>query len=143
MKAIKLRVDFSTGKRAGGINPRGKKYPLSPEWQNIEGGWEVRLVTEAEACKFEGIDGIEILDGLEAIDAETCKCCKTEYAIWNDALMVESIRQTGINLSDLGNTLEPKEIIIKLYDMGVAGIHKHTSQHLKAEEMGKRHGIDT
>ena len=69
MKAIRVKVNFTTGERAGGINPRDKNLRCSPLWQNLEAGVEIRAVLDGDVSRYAALEGVEILDGEAAIDA--------------------------------------------------------------------------
>jgi len=65
--ALKIKVNFETGERAGGIDPTDPGlYCLA---QNIEDGWEIRLVLDdRDISVYQGVEGIEIIEGIEGID---------------------------------------------------------------------------
>ena len=65
--ALKIKVDFESGERAGGIDPRDPNlYCLA---QNIEDGYEIRLVLDdRDIDKYRNIEGVEVIEGIENID---------------------------------------------------------------------------
>lgn len=65
--ALKIKVDFESGERAGGIDPRDPNlYCLA---QNLEDGYEIRLVLDdRDISVYQGVEGIEIIEGIENID---------------------------------------------------------------------------
>ena len=65
--ALKIKVDFETGERAGGIDPRDPNlYCLA---QNIEDGYEIRLVLDdRDISMYQGVEGIEVIEGIENIE---------------------------------------------------------------------------
>ena len=68
--ALKIKVDFETGERAGGIDPTDPNLYCHPSWQNLEDGYEIRLVLDnRDISIYQNIDGIEIIEGIENIDS--------------------------------------------------------------------------
>lgn len=65
--ALKIKVNFESGERAGGIDPRDPNlYCLA---QNLEDGYEIRLVLDdRDIDKYRDIEGIEVIEGIENID---------------------------------------------------------------------------
>ena len=65
--ALKIKVNFQTGERAGGIDPRDPGlYCLA---QNIEDGYEIRLVLDDRNIDiYRNIEGVEVIEGIENID---------------------------------------------------------------------------
>jgi len=67
--ALKIKVDFETGERAGGIDPTDPNLYCHPSWQNLEDGYEIRLVLDnRDISIYQNIAGIEIIEGIENID---------------------------------------------------------------------------
>ncbi len=132
MKAICIKTDFTTGRRAGGINPKDKNLPGNPNWQNSKMGCEIRLVKNGDVSKYEGVEGVEILDGEAAINAKVAEVHLPHFGAFNDALMVESIRQKSVILSTLPAD-DPKALLGALYELGVAGIRKSNPPPTAAE----------
>ena len=65
--ALKIKVDFATGKRAGDIDPRDPNlFALA---QNLEDGYEIRLVLDdRDISIYQRVEGIEVIEGIENID---------------------------------------------------------------------------
>ncbi|GAI95288.1 unnamed protein product, partial [marine sediment metagenome] len=65
MKALLIEVDFSTGRRAGGIHTKNNPNLMCHGWQDLESipGREIRLVMDGDTKPYESIKGITILDG--------------------------------------------------------------------------------
>jgi len=65
--ALKIKVDFESGKRAGDIDPRDPGlYCLA---QNLEDGYEIRLVLDdRDISTYQGVEGAEVIEGIENID---------------------------------------------------------------------------
>jgi len=65
--ALKIKVDFNSGRRAGNINPRDPGLFVLA--QNLEDGYEIRLVLDDRNIdKYKQVSGIEIIEGIENID---------------------------------------------------------------------------
>ena len=70
MKALLIDVNFTTGERAGGINPhRNKNLPCHPAWQDTDAGKEMRLVLDGDVEPYRGVNGVTILEGEAKIEA--------------------------------------------------------------------------
>jgi len=66
--ALKVKVDFNTGARAGGINPRDVGL-ICLGWQNFEKGEEIRLIVDdRDVEQYRNVEGIEVIEGIDAID---------------------------------------------------------------------------
>lgn len=145
MKAILIEVDFATGKRAGDIDPRKPGFPCAPEWQDIEGGRELRIVLDGNVERFRGQPGVTILETDAEIDAAVAsiEAAKPEaYAISHEALAVESIRQKRVDISDLSSDLDETALAKALYERGVLGVFKPKHpERLTAAKMKKRYGL--
>lgn len=142
MKALRIKVEFSSGIRAGGINVRkDKNLRCNPAWQNHEQGVEIRLVLNGDTAKYEGKEGVEILDGEAAIDAAVESIFMEQYAIGDMALCMESVRQKKLDISKLDRDLSGEELAKALYDLGALGIKRRGKEHApKAKAMAKAHG---
>jgi len=71
--ALKIKVDFTTGERAGGINPKDPNL-MCLGWQNLDTGYEIRLIVNEDKIdeyvqKYGNVEGIEVIEGIENIDA--------------------------------------------------------------------------
>ena len=121
MYGLKIQVDFTTGKRAGNINPRDPGLLCDPTWQNLDSGWEVRVIRDnRDVEQYRNIPGVEVLEGEEAIDAAIAHIFKPRYGITDQALCAESVRQFGIDLTPLkGKSRE--EVAEALYKAGALG----------------------
>lgn len=115
MKGLLILVDWTSGKRAGNIDVTNKEVvknlPTDPTWQNIEGGYEIRLVMNNDTKPYEGVDGITILKDETAIDSviqtslgdkEDASSRRYAYRVVDGALVAESIRQKGIDITSQG-----------------------------------------
>lgn len=123
MKALLIEVDFSTGERAGGINPRDPGLRGNPQWQDLEGkpGKEIRLIADKrEAKAYEGIPGVTILDGKEEINKAIEELFPPKAAVIDMLLIIEAAKEKGFSLENfMGKTHgEIAEIALK---NGLAG----------------------
>ena len=67
--ALRIKVDFESGERAGGIDPRDPNLYCHPSWQNLDDGYEIRLVLDdRDISIYQNIEGVEIIEGIENID---------------------------------------------------------------------------
>ncbi len=144
MKAILVDVDFATGWRAGGIDPRGLKHPTSPQWQDTENGREIRLIGDGDVAEFDDVEGVIILDGEVAIDAAVTEieaAQPEQHIIWDASLLVAHIAQRHINLDDFAE-MSQQETQKALHELGLVGISKvERNKAPRAAEM-KRHWTD-
>ena len=70
MKALLIDVNFTTGERAGGINPRrNKNLPCHPAWQDTDAGKEMRLVLDGNIKPYRGVKGVTLVEGEAKIEA--------------------------------------------------------------------------
>lgn len=128
IKGLLIQVDFSSGDRAGGINPKDPNLRCHG-WQNLDTGWEVRLIEDdRDTSQYEGIDGVELLLGKnevnKAIKSILPKKVDTEYIISNEAIMLKHMEERKISLNCLAEKGENKISLGELYESGIAGISK-------------------
>jgi len=92
--ALKIKVDFETGYRAGNIDPNDPNlYALA---QDLEDGWEIRLVLDdRDVSVYEGIEGVEVIEGIENIDRAIEEMFPDEdayyYGLFNEEIFRASI----------------------------------------------------
>jgi len=135
---LKIKVDFETGERSGNIDPRDPGLKTHPTWQNVDDGWEVRVIEDDRDINiYRNVDGIEVLEGEAAIEAAIASIHKERYAIKNEQLLVESIRQKGIDITDLIPDLGHEEIAKRLYQRGAIGVVKSLPP-VKVERVSKK-----
>lgn len=106
--ALKVRVDFSTGWRAGGVNPRDPNL-VCLGWQNLEDGWEIRLIVNESKIdeyvrKYSNVDGVEIIEGVENIDKAIDEIIPKDKQIIYDIYIPELFAASVI-----GKHLDPKD----------------------------------
>ena len=137
MKAVKLRVDFATGKRAGNVNPKSTNNRCCSTWQDLENGFEMRLVPDDEAEKLRGAEGVTVFDSAEDAEAELAKSFpeKVSWKVTNEALLVYSLQQLKPDLSRLSRDATADEELEFLHKAGVHGIKKITKTRTKAKDM--------
>ncbi len=120
-KALLIEVDFSTGKRAGDINPKDPMLRCNG-WQNLDStpGLEIRLVEDdRDLSVYKDVLGVTILEGKDTINTAIQKHIPTKYSVKSEVLMLEHMKQRGILL----DTLVGKEDIAKeAHNMGLAGV---------------------
>jgi hypothetical protein len=126
-----IDVDFSTGNRAGGIDPRDKNLVGSQGWQSLERGKEVRVILDGNPEPFRRLPGVVVLNGDDAIDTAVSDIQEppdedADYVIVREALMIEHIRQAQIDIRDLGD--DPKTWPRKLHGKGCVGIVKRPAK---------------
>ncbi len=123
MKALLIEVDFRTGKRAGGINPRDPKLQCYG-WQDLEGesGCEIRIVEDdRDLSQYKGVAGVTILDGKTAINEAITANIPVKYAVKDKELLLAHLKEKGISLDTFASkTLQDKAE--ELYAQGLAGI---------------------
>jgi len=123
--ALVIKVDFSTGKRAGDINPRDSGLICMPLWQDLERGIEMRLIIDDRSLdQYRNLEGVEVIEGKEAINAKVRELFKPRYGVIHPELLRESIRAKGIRVDDIDHTLPPEKQVEILYKRGALGIRK-------------------
>lgn len=130
MKALLIKVEFSSGQRAGGINPRSKKLRCDPSWQDLKGGWEIRCTDDdAEIEKYRGVAGVTVLEDEAAIQAQLASFPpKVLYKVISEPLMALSLQQVNPDLSALSQDATHEETLAFLHAAGVKGIRRITRE---------------
>lgn len=128
MKALLIDVAWGTGKRAGGIVAKGnRELRVGRLWQSEKLGQEIRLVVNGDVSAYRDTEGIKILNTEEEIDAELLRFRpndgKPTFSIANEPLMVEFIRQKGIDITDL-DVDDPGSWAEQLHGKRVLGVRK-------------------
>ena len=126
-RALLIEWDESTGKRAGGVNPRDPKLQCYG-WQNtdVKPSVEIRLVEDdRDLSQYEGVTGVTILTGVEAINqaiddnlGEQYRYSKTDSDIFIMSCNQKNVDWSKHKNKKLENTLKD------LFDQDVAGIKK-------------------
>lgn len=142
MKAIKIKVNFATGKRAGNLQPKGNRnLPCHSTWQCTEKGWEIRPVLDGNTKPYENIEGITILNGREEIEAALNEVCKEHgtYKISNEIIMnvdlTTKIQADPSFLDDMKQEFDKKSELHYLYSKGVKGISYEIRKRASIEEV--------
>ena len=123
MKALLIEVDFSTGRRAGGIKTKNNPNLMCHGWQDLEStpGLEIRLVMDGNTEPYENIPGITILDGEKAINKAITANIPVKYAVKDKELLLAHLKEKGVSLDTLaGKSLQ--DGAKELYVQGLAGI---------------------
>lgn len=136
MKALRITFDPATGRRAGGIVPRSEVWKGlrgNREWQNLDEGVEVRLVEDESVLDNIDLDDpdVTLLEGEQAISDAINGLDVTpeeQYAIASEALVAESVRQRGLDLTEAvdaeGDPLQGPELAKWLHERGVVGVNR-------------------
>ena len=141
MKALRIQVDFTSGKRAKGkLEHKDKNLRCNSLWQNLDDGVEIRIVVNGDTGPYAGIEGVEILDGPEAIDAavkEIQPAELTTYTITSEALLGASLNRRR----DLDHIIEvggdEHTVLGELQRAGVLGISANKREPPTAERMAE------
>lgn len=122
MDGLLIEFNLQTGIRAGSINPKDPKLQCHG-WQDLEStpAKEVRLVEDdRDLSQYEGFDGVTVLRGKAKVKQAINSICKPRYAVDNEILFQEHLKQKKIKLSDyegkssreiLKDLMENKKII--------------------------------
>jgi len=126
--ALEIDVDFTTGARAGDVDPRDPNL-VCPGWQNFEAGKEIRLIVNEAAIddyisRYRNISGIVIIEGKAAINARVKELVKPLYDVVYSALFHASIPAKGIRVDDIPHDIDPQEQLKIVYERGALGIRK-------------------
>lgn len=138
MKAIRVKVDFQTGKRPLGVNPKSRNHYCGSGWQNTKTGEEIRLVVDGDVSQFRGVEGVVVLDGEDAIEAAIAEVADTSprYSIQHEALLVEYIRQAEIDITPLADVPQDRWAEA-LHNLGCIGVHKKSGKPAKCKDVAK------
>ncbi len=121
MKALLIEVDFSTGKRAGGIKTKNNPNLMCHGWQDTDAGLEIRLVMDEDTKPYENILGITILNGEKAINKAITANIPVKYAVKDKELLLAHLKEKGVSLDTLaGKSLQ--DGAKGLYEQDLAGI---------------------
>jgi len=129
--ALLIEFDLYTGERAGGINPKDPGLRCYG-WQDLESvpAKEIRLVVDGrDVSQYEGIPGITVLKGKDAINMAIDSLNLERYDVDNNILFDLSLKALGIDLS-LYLGWKTQDILKDLFNQGVAGIRKQTPRKL-------------
>ena len=126
MKAILIDVDFQTGVRAGGINPKDTNLKCKKGWQNLDQGFEIREVVNGNVAAYANKSDVAVLNNADEINAKLVELFTKEdnYVISNEFIMSASINNLNIDFSLLDQTANKEQELQFLYKKGVRGIDK-------------------
>ncbi|KKK68091.1 hypothetical protein LCGC14_2947540 [marine sediment metagenome] len=123
MKALLIEVDFRTGKRAGGINPKDPNLQCYG-WQDLESkpGREIRIVEDdRDLSKYKDVPGVTILNGKAAINKAITANIPAKYGVKDPELLLAHLKEKKISLDTLaGKSLQ--DGAKEFYAQGLAGI---------------------
>jgi len=132
MRALLIEVDFKTGKRAGGINPKDPKLQCYG-WQDLENspGREIRVVEDdRDLSSLKRVKGVTILDGEVAINKAITAIVPVKYVVKDKELLLAHMKEKGISLDAFaGKTLQ--DAAKELYTQGLAGIVERKPEKVK------------
>ena len=132
MKALLIEVDFSTGKRAGGIKTKNNPNLMCHGWQDLEStpGKEIRIVEDGNTQPYEGIPGITILNGKKEINAAIDANIPIKYAVKDKELSLSHLKEKGVSLDTFaGKSLQ--DGAKELCEQGLAGIVERKPEKVK------------
>jgi len=127
--ALVIKFDPLTGRRAGDIDVRTDRgLVCMPLWQDLEKGIEMRLVVDdRDVSRYEGVEGVEVVKGKEAINMKVKGLFKPQYSVASPELFrisLENLMKKGaIPLSELKG-LPPEEQLRICYEKGCLGMRK-------------------
>jgi len=127
--ALVIKFDPLTGRRAGDIEVRTDRgLVCMPLWQDLEKGIEMRLVVDdRDVSRYEGVEGVEVVKGKEAINMKVKELFKPQYSIASPELFrisLESLMKAGtISLSELRGLPSEEQLRI-CYEKGCLGMRK-------------------
>ena len=132
MATTGLLIEFNatTGVRAGNIDPSKHNLRGDRSWQDLsrDPALELRLLPDDMVpTQYEGIEGVTIPRGKQAINNAIQQYFRGKYERVDEAIMLEHIRQKGINLDQFVDKTK-KQIDKELFELGVAGIKLRSSR---------------
>jgi len=126
MKALLVEVDFTTGWRAGGVDPRDPNLQ-SYGWQSLPEApgkdHEIRVVEDdRDLSDYEGVDGVEVIHGVGDINKAIEEHIPPNYTVGDRDDVREWARRNDVDLSDFPN--QPHERRKALYEAGADTVRK-------------------
>jgi len=134
--ALVIEFDPHTGYRPGGVDVRRDRGLFCMSlWQDVDRGIEMRLVLDdRDVSRYEGVAGIEVVRGKEAINAKARELFKPRYAVAVPELFRASfekaLRDGQIREGELVG-LEWRDQLKLCYERGVLGMRKDKPYQLK------------
>jgi len=119
MRALLIEVDYTTGKRAGGINPKDQNLQCY-RWQSLprEDGpdVEIRLVEDdRDLTGYEDIPGVRVLENEEEIDQAIERFIPPKYQA-NPTRLENWLEKNGLS-ADFRTDLPPNERLKQLKEV--------------------------
>lgn len=140
MKAVKLKVNFTTGERAGGVDPRSKANHCCPTWQDLEAGYEIRMLPQEEAEKIQSMPGVTVYNSFSDAEAAMPRDFpeKIGWKVTNETLMKLSIEQLKIDVMSIPQEATQEEELEFLYKAGARGIRKSVRPRTKLPQIAEK-----
>jgi len=133
--ALVIKFDPETGKRpipgiaphfAGGHTDRA--LFCLPLWQDTEKGIEMRLILDdRDIEQYRGIEGVEVIEGKDAINAKVRELFKPRYSVAEPELFrisVDRMLADGRLSEGELKVLSPEERLKLCYERGALGMRK-------------------
>lgn len=139
MDGLLLQVNFATGERAGRVDPKDRGLRCDPGWQDIDGGVEVRVVVDGRTLdRYRGVDGVEVLEGDDAIQAAIDALPQRETFEVVEALLPTAVAEYREKTSreDLAG-LGQRDLYAKLADAGVVGVARRVVPRPSVTDVGQ------
>jgi hypothetical protein len=127
--ALVIKFDPLTGERAGNIDVRRDRGLICPPlWQDLNKGIEMRLVVDdRDVSRYKGIEGIEVIEGKDAINTKARELFRPRHSVANPDLFkisVERMLREGRLREDELKPLKPEEQLKLCYEKGALGMRK-------------------
>lgn len=139
MKTVKLKVDFASGKRAGNVDPKSKYNYCCPTWQDLENGYEIRMLPDDEAERIRDMEGVTVYNN--EVEAEKAISRyfpdKVVWKVTNEALLKRSVEQLNIDVTLVSQDATHEEELEFLYNAGARGIGRTVRPRSKVDDARK------
>ena len=125
-RALLVEVDFRTGRRAGGVNPRDENLQ-SYGWQSLPNqpgeNVEIRLVEDdRDLSEYEDVDGVTVFRGREEINEAIEEYIPPNYDVGDREQVRRWAERRGIDLNNLPNN--PYDRKAALFDLNADTVRK-------------------
>lgn len=136
MNGLRIVVNFNTGERAGGINPRDPNLRGHSSWQRIDQAIEVRIILDGNIAPYRNLMGVTILIGTDAVDAAIAALqSPISYAVQSWDMVAAHVAQTETDISDLRPPMTESAIAQELWNRGVLGVTRFVPAPVAASAM--------
>lgn len=118
-RALLIEVDYRSGRRAGGVNPRDENLQ-SYGWQSLPNqpgpNVEIRVVEDDRGLSdYEGVEGVTVLRGREEINTAIEENIPPNYDVGEREQVRRWADRRGIDLNNLpNNPYDRKEALFDL-----------------------------